>query len=132
MSEEKKPVVLIVEDLTPAAMAAKIILKQMGFDSEHAKTGEEAISMSEKNDYYCVLLDIGLGDGISGDEAAVQIRENEKNTGKNRLWIFALTAHVEEDAKKRYFESGIDEVFEKPLRKTLLQNAIDKHIKNDE
>jgi len=59
-------------------------------------------------------MDIGLP-GIDGCEATRQIREWQASVGSARLPIVALTAHVDEENKKQCLESGIDQIYTKPL-----------------
>ena len=120
MSEEKGTA-LLVEDNLIQAKAAKRILQSMGYAVEHTTTGEEAIEMFKQSNYNFAIFDIGLDGDLSGDEAVTQIRKLEVN---KRCPIFAVTAHVSSEAIDRYIAAGIDKVFEKPIIKDKIIEAL--------
>gem|GEM_PF-1143957 len=71
MSAEKKKTILLVEDEVITAMAGKITLENFGNKVMTAFSGEEAVETVEKTPAIdLVLMDINLGAGIDGTEAA--------------------------------------------------------------
>lgn len=100
------------------------MLKLKGYTLEKAKNGKIAFEMWQKGSFDLILMDIGMP-VMNGIEAAVAIREQEKNTGK-RVPIFALTAHTHEDDIKKYYEIGIDEYFSKPADEAILISSIER------
>ncbi len=66
---------LLVEDERIVALAEKRQLQQAGYRVVHVQTGEEAIEAVRRNDprIDLVLMDIDLGPGIDGTEAAREI-----------------------------------------------------------
>jgi CheY-like chemotaxis protein len=73
MSRERNRV-LLVEDETIVALVEDHILREHGYVVRRAATGEEAVAMFAENDGYdIVLMDIDLGTGINGVEAARKI-----------------------------------------------------------
>lgn len=119
---------LLVEDNPMQAKIACAILSSMGFEVAHTATGEEAISLFTANTYQLVIMDIGLDGALSGDAATAEIRKIEAANHRGHCPIFAVTAHVSDDAIAQYHQAGLDEVFQKPMRKELLQEAFD-HFK---
>ena len=75
MSEQSKKTILIVEDDLILARMGQKILAQCGHRSIVANTGEEAVDIFKKNDdaIDLILMDIDLGSGIDGTEAAAII-----------------------------------------------------------
>jgi CheY-like chemotaxis protein len=66
--------VLLVEDETLIALAEGHALSARGYAVTRAATGEEAVAMfGEDEAYDLVLMDIDLGRGIDGIEAAKRI-----------------------------------------------------------
>ncbi len=81
---------LIVEDEAIIAMSQARVLEKHGYLVVTVGTGEEAVScVSKRSDIQLVLMDIDLGKGIDGTEAAVKILEIRE------LPIVFLTSHSE-------------------------------------
>jgi CheY-like chemotaxis protein len=71
MNETKIMTILLVEDDLIVALIEKNILEKNGYNVRIARSGEEAISIFQKmNTIVLVLMDIDLGDGINGADAA--------------------------------------------------------------
>ncbi|HBS05179.1 MAG TPA: histidine kinase, partial [Leptospiraceae bacterium] len=71
---EWPPRILLVEDDPPTAALEKRILEKEGYVVTLAYSGEEAVSLCS-NDFDLVLMDIDLGPGMKGTQAARQILE---------------------------------------------------------
>jgi two-component system, sensor histidine kinase PdtaS len=70
--------VLLVEDEAIVALAEGLILNDHGYAVKRASTGEEAVALFGEGDVYdLVLMDIDLGPGIDGIEAARRILERK-------------------------------------------------------
>jgi DNA-binding response OmpR family regulator len=70
---------LLVEDETIVALAEGHFLNDHGYAVKRAATGEQAVAMfGEKDAYDLVLMDIDLGPGIDGIEAARRIRDKSE------------------------------------------------------
>ena len=77
-SEDSKTI-LIVEDDALIAMAEQMALEAKGYSIVTAKTGEQAVEICRTNTMIdLILMDIDLGVGMSGPEAAIQILKNHK------------------------------------------------------
>jgi len=71
MPENAKKAVLLVEDEAILAMSEKMALEQYGYTVKTAATGEKAIEAVESDpDLDLILMDIDLGKGIDGTQAA--------------------------------------------------------------
>ena len=69
--------ILIVEDQRTIAGAIRTRLRGLGYDvAGVAASGKEAVSKAEELLPDLILMDIKLGDGIDGIEAALQIRDS--------------------------------------------------------
>jgi len=79
MNEMKIMSILLVEDDLIVALIEKNILEKSGYNVRIARSGEEAISIfKKKNAIDLVLMDIDLGDGLNGAEAAEIILKDHK------------------------------------------------------
>ncbi len=83
--------ILLVEDEAIIAMAEKMTLEKFGYRVVTAVTGEQALDFVEKNSAIdLILMDINLGDGISGTEAAALILE------KHDIPLIFLSGYTEQ------------------------------------
>ncbi len=88
----KRRSILLVEDESLVAIHEKHILEQNGYSVLVCSTGEEAVSTALGGaEIDLVLMDIDLGHGIDGTEAARRILEAKE------LPIVFLTAHAEQE-----------------------------------
>lgn len=91
MSEQGKKYILIVEDEFVLAMMGQKTLERYGYKSIIANTGEEAIDIFKKNENAIdlILMDIDLGSGIDGTEAAAIILKDHD------IPVVFLSSHTE-------------------------------------
>jgi len=83
---------LLVEDDQLLALHTTTILEQNGFTTLHADSGEAAVAKARHNpEIDLVLMDIDLGSGIDGTEAARRILRSRE------LPIVFLTSHQEQE-----------------------------------
>ena len=74
MNAEKRKTILLVEDEAITAMSEKMAMEKYGYDVITALSGEEAVAMVEKTPAIdLILMDINLGKGLDGTEAAALI-----------------------------------------------------------
>jgi PAS domain S-box-containing protein len=90
MTEENPKTILLVEDEVLIAQMEKMILEKNGFRVITAYKGEKAVSvMDEIPGIDLILMDINLGSGMSGPEAAGKILE------KHDIPLIFLSSHSE-------------------------------------
>ena len=88
--------ILLVEDEAIIAMNEKSLIEQAGFTVVHSFSGEDAVQYAADDpDITLVLMDIDLGKGIEGTEAARLILEIRP------LPIVFLTNHTEKDVVEK-------------------------------
>jgi PAS domain S-box-containing protein len=85
--------ILLVENEAIIALGVSQQLQKAGYQIAHAVSGEEAIAVvdAEAGSIDLILMDIDLGDGIDGTEAARRI------LAKHDLPIIFLSAHTEKE-----------------------------------
>jgi PAS domain S-box-containing protein len=90
MSGENQKTILLVEDEAITALDEKRILEKYGYEVFTANTGEEAVETITKTPGIdLILMDINLGTGMDGTEAAeIILRERD-------LPVVFLSAHAE-------------------------------------
>jgi PAS domain S-box-containing protein len=99
MVPEKRKRLLLVEDEFLIAMSERLSLEQYGYEVSVASTGEKAVqaveSGEEPHGFDLILMDIDLGKGIDGTEAATRI------LAKRDIPIVFLSSHLEPAIVKR-------------------------------
>lgn len=89
-------VILLVEDEALIALNERLTLEKKGFTVRVAHSGEEALAIVDEDDSLdLVLMDIDLGQGMDGTEAAQRILEIKE------LPIVFLTSHAEQEMVRK-------------------------------
>lgn len=111
--------ILIVEDEAIVAFDFQQRLKRLGYAiAGLAQDGREAIEMVRASKPDLVLMDINLGGGMNGIEAAMAIRQTQD------LPIIYVTANSDDDTVKRAVRSGPFGYVLKPFEDRELETAI--------
>jgi CheY-like chemotaxis protein len=92
--------ILLVDDEAIIAMAEKRVLASAGYGTETATSGEDAVERVRSSAYDLVLMDIDLGPGMDGGEAARRIREAGGPP------VVFLSSHSEETAIDKTRDAG--------------------------
>lgn len=92
--------ILLVEDEALIALAEQRLLSKAGYGVEIARRGEEAVGRALAAPLDLVLMDVDLGPGIDGGEAAKRIRE-----GGGPPVVF-LSSHAESAVIEKTRHSG--------------------------
>jgi len=106
--------VLVVEDNKVNQIVAKNLLTEAGFTCDIAQNGIEACSAVRNTQYDVVLMDCQMPE-MDGYEATDLIRSWEREHGKQRLPIIALTANATKDDVRKCLEAGMDAYCSKPI-----------------
>ena len=117
--------VLIVEDNRINQIVAKSLMAEAGFTCDIANNGLEACSAVRKNKYDVVLMDCQMPE-MDGFEATDLIRKWEREHGKKRLPIIALTANATKEDVQKCFGVGMDAYCSKPINSHLVVQQIER------
>lgn len=69
----KKPLILVVDDDVPILVLMKNLLREFGFDTATAASGQQAVEEARKQPPSLILLDKNMP-GMSGDEVLRALR----------------------------------------------------------
>ncbi len=124
-AEDRKKVskILLVENDIPTVGMIRMFLKD-NYDVDHAVDGSTAIKMAVSNKYEAVLMDIALGLGINGIEAAKKIISLP---GYSEIPMIAVTAYAMAGDKEYILSHCFTHYLAKPFDKTAL-NALLKKV----
>ena len=118
--------ILIVEDNPFMQTVAKKMLDKLGYESDIASTGAEALMMTTTKHYPLILLDCQIP-VIDGYEVAMEIRNRETSGTKEKTSaIIACTANSMDGDKERCLKAGMNDYLNKPLAENTLQGVIQK------
>jgi CheY-like chemotaxis protein len=117
--------VLVAEDNPVNQKVIIAMLKKLGATPHVANNGKEALTqlMANPDQFALVLLDCDMP-VMDGYEAAAAIRDWERQQGRKRMPVYALTAHALPEHMKRCIDSGMDNVLTKPLDLDALNRVI--------
>lgn len=112
-----KQQILMVEDNALIAEFTEAHLRNAGFDTVLAETGEEALELLERIRPALIVLDVVLGDGIDGYEVCRRVRQRatDREAAIANVPVIMLTARAEEADRIDGFNAGVDDYLMKPF-----------------
>jgi two-component system, OmpR family, aerobic respiration control sensor histidine kinase ArcB len=115
---------LLVEDDKICQRIVKMLLLSFGVKADIAETGAQALELSSTNKYDLIFLDLGLPD-IMGDKVAIAIKQKININTKTPIII--LTAHKNDEERKKVLQIGVEEFMTKPLTKDKLDGILRRY-----
>ena len=113
---------LLAEDNVVNQKVASHMLSRLGFRTDIAANGFEAIAALKRQPYDIILMDMQMPE-MDGLEATRRIVEMLPDP-RRRPWIVALTANAMEGDRELCLASGMDDYVSKPLREADLSSAL--------
>jgi CheY-like chemotaxis protein/HPt (histidine-containing phosphotransfer) domain-containing protein len=101
------------------------LLEKWGHRVMIANDGSEAVSLSARNEFDLILMDVQMPD-MDGLDATRAIRHREEMSGSH-VPIVAMTAHAMKGDRERCLEAGMDDYLMKPIRADQLFQAIERY-----
>jgi signal transduction histidine kinase/DNA-binding response OmpR family regulator len=123
LSADQAPVAtrtLVVEDNPINALVVRAMLKRLGYLSEHAGTGVEAVQALQRQNYDLVFMDMQMPE-MDGPEATRLIRQLPLD---RQPYIVAFTANVMAEDRAACHEAGMDAFIGKPVRVADMQACL--------
>jgi FixJ family two-component response regulator len=111
-------VIAIVDDDESMREAMKSLMRSVGFRAETFASGEEFLNSDRLRDTACLILDLQMP-GISGLEL-----QNRLAALQNRVPVVFITAHGNEEDRKRALQAGAVDFLRKPFSEEALLDAI--------
>ncbi|MDX1669324.1 MAG: ATP-binding protein [Limnobacter sp.] len=113
---------LMVEDHPLNATIHSTLLKEIGVDCDWVESGEKALEKVQTADQYdVILMDINLGEGLSGLETTVELRHR---FGTKLPPVLALTAGTMDSELDQIKQCGIKGLIPKPFDLIVAREAI--------
>jgi PAS domain S-box-containing protein len=115
----KTKTILVVEDNEINKRMVVKLLKKIGYDSDTANNGKEALDKAILNDYGVILMDLHMPE-MDGFESTYEILSRKPDTK-----IVALTADVFDETRKRCFSLGMRDFITKPISISELERVLE-------
>jgi CheY-like chemotaxis protein/PAS domain-containing protein len=115
--------ILIVDDLAVNQKLLQLDIDSLGYESELANHGQEAVDKISKSDFLLVFMDCDMP-VMNGYEATAIVRQTEKGTGKHTP-IVAMTAYDRHGDKERCYAIGMDHYLTKGVGLPEIEAVID-------
>lgn len=117
--------ILIADDHPVNRMVLNRQLSLLGHDVTEATSGQEALSLWQKNQFDVLITDCTMP-GMDGFTLTQKIRE-----AGGTLMIFGLTANAQSETRAQAIAAGMNECLFKPLRLAGLKTILQKVIKTE-
>ncbi|OUS14041.1 hypothetical protein A9Q89_00780 [Gammaproteobacteria bacterium 53_120_T64] len=112
--------ILIVDDNRVNQQVAREMLNKLGYRSDIAINGQDAVTKSQRHDYDLVLMDCNMP-VMDGYEATLEIRKQKSDF---HLPIIAMSANSSDEDKDKCLLAGMDGSIGKPLRLNKLREEL--------
>ncbi len=122
---EQKKTVLVVEDKPDNMRYLVFLLEKLGFNTITAYTGEDALKLLKVNQIDCMLLDIHLGEGMSGVILMEQLREKKEYKDTP---IAAVSAYFGGGMSEFLINKGFSDYIAKPFTISQLKELLAKYF----
>ncbi|MDQ1399718.1 MAG: hypothetical protein QOK20_1650, partial [Acidimicrobiaceae bacterium] len=116
---------LVVEDQAINQEVARGMAAKLGYGSDVAADGIEALDALQRRSYDAVLMDCHMP-LMDGFDAAREIRRRE--AGGHHMPIIAMTAAALSEDRDRCLAAGMDDFLSKPIKIRELQRTLDRWL----
>ncbi len=118
--------ILLVEDYPVNQEVISLLLESDNHKVIIADNGQQAIDLAAKYKFDIVLMDIQM-DGMNGFKTTETLRKHGYN-----FPIIGLTGNIDIESKTKSSESGMNDIYPKPIKKLQLLDLIQKWLRNKE
>ncbi len=125
---EGLPTILLVEDFDDTRLMMKLWLVKNGYRVLEAETGEEAISVAQREQPDLIIMDVMMP-GMNGLDATQRIREYQ---ALRRTPIVAVSAYGADEYRSVAIGAGCNEYVSTPFEPRLLAELIKSLISSRE
>lgn len=118
--------ILLVDDSEDNRKLIELYLKGLPYHLESAENGLVAIEKYKNSSFDMILMDIQMPQ-LDGYMATQKIRKWEEDNNLTTTPILIVTANAFDEARQKSMESGATSYLTKPIKKTILLDAIEQY-----
>ena len=118
MGESDRPVVSVVDDDESLRRSLRNLLRSVGFGVETFASAEEFLRSAQRENTGCLVLDLRMT-GMSGLDLLRHLAVADSG-----IRVVVLTAHGDEETRRRSLEAGAVAFLDKPFRSDALLDAV--------
>jgi signal transduction histidine kinase/CheY-like chemotaxis protein len=122
--------ILVVDDNLVNLKLVEHLLNRIGYRTETAKSGQEALAALSQMRVDLVLMDC-LMPLMDGFEAARAIRSGLGGILDPAVPIVAMSASVDESNRQEVWKAGMDDFIGKPIDLSQLTQALSRHLRSE-
>lgn len=119
-AREPRRTILLVEDFDDTRLMMKLWLVKSGYRVLEAETGEEAVSLAQRELPDLIIMDVMMP-GMNGLDATHRIREHQ---ALRQTPIVAVSAYGADEYRAIALEAGCNEYVSTPFEPSELQELI--------
>ncbi len=116
--------ILLVEDVAVNQKVARQMLQRLGYRTDVANNGQEALDSLRRQSYDVVFMDVQMPE-MDGLEATRRIRQ--EGSSPCQPWIIAMTAHAMQGDREECFKAGMNDYISKPIRPEAIAQALHQY-----
>lgn len=120
--------VLVVDDVAPNRMLARLVLQRLGLEVDVAASGAEALQQLAESPYDAVLMDIQMPT-MDGVETTQRLRQRSGGATAATVPVVAMTSNTLAGERERVLEAGLDEFVLKPVTEADLGYKLQRWLK---
>jgi two-component system, sensor histidine kinase and response regulator len=124
-TDGSRGLVLVVDDSEVNQLVAVGMLTHLGFGTEVAEDGHQAVDAVRRHSFDAILMDVQMP-VMDGYRATQEIRRVED--GGRRTPIIAMTATVTDGERERCLASGMDDYLAKPIQKSAVLAMLERWV----
>ena len=118
MAERDRQVVSVVDDDESLRRSLGNLLRSVGFGVETFASADEFLRSAQRDNTSCLVLDLRMN-GMSGLDLLRNLA-----AGEPRIPVVILTAHGDEETRRRSLEAGAIAFLDKPFHAHALLEAV--------
>jgi len=118
MAEGDRPVISVVDDDESLRRSLGNLFRSVGFSVETFASADEFLRSAQRDSTSCLVLDLRMN-GMSGLELLRHLAARE-----SRIPVVILTAHGDEETRRRSLDAGAIAFLDKPFHAHALLEAV--------
>ncbi len=120
--------ILLTEDnVVNQKIALHFLEKKLGYHTDLANNGKEALERLEDSDYNLVLMDCQMPE-MDGYDTTRVIRNENSTVRNHKIPIIAMTANAMKGDREKCLEAGMDDYVTKPINIEQLKEVIGRNL----